>query len=52
MLQTYDGGCHCGCVRFRIQVDLEESIIGECDCSICTKKGILHLPVEIGRAHV
>ena len=45
MLQTYDGGCHCGRVRFRIQVDLAESIIGECNCSICTKKGILHLPV-------
>jgi len=32
MLQSYEGGCHCGRVRFRIQVDLEESVIGElCD---------------------
>jgi hypothetical protein len=45
MLQTYEGGCHCGRVRFRIQVDLAQTVIGECNCSICTKKGILHLPV-------
>ena len=45
MRQTYEGGCHCGRVRFRIEVDLEETAIGECNCSICTKKGILHLPV-------
>ena len=52
MLQTYDGGCHCGCVRFRIEVDLEESIIGECNCSICIKKGILHLPVAFERLKI
>jgi hypothetical protein len=52
MLRTYEGGCHCGRVRFRIEVDLGESVIGECDCSICTKKGILHLPVHRGRMQV
>ena len=50
MLRTYEGGCHCGRVRFRIEVDLEETLIGECNCSICTKKGILHLPVS--RTHM
>ena len=40
MLQSYEGGCHCGRVRFRILVDLDENIIGECNCSVCTKKGI------------
>ena len=45
MLQTYEGGCHCGRVRFRIRVDLEQSTVGECNCSICTKKGFLHLIV-------
>jgi len=29
MLQSYEGGCHCGRVRFRIQVDLGTTIIGE-----------------------
>lgn len=45
MLRTYEGGCHCGRVRFRIEADLAAISIGECNCSICTKKGILHLPV-------
>jgi hypothetical protein len=43
MLQTYEGGCHCGRVRFRAKADL--ATVGECNCSICTKKGILHLLV-------
>ena len=47
MLQTYEGGCHCGRVRFRIETDLAE--IAECNCSICTKKGILHLIVPPDR---
>ena len=34
MLQTYEGGCHCGRVRFRIRVDLEQSTVGECNCSV------------------
>jgi len=40
-LQTYEGGCHCGRVRFRVQAELAR--ITECNCSICTKKGFLHL---------
>lgn len=43
MLETREGGCHCGRVRFRARVDLEQ--LSQCSCSICTKKGILHLPV-------
>jgi len=49
MLQTYEGGCHCGRVRFRMRVDLEQSTVGECNCSICTKKGILHISVTPGQ---
>jgi hypothetical protein len=30
-------------VRFRAEVDLAQ--VSECNCSICTKKGILHLTV-------
>ena len=45
MLKTYEGGCHCGRVRFRVEVDLEQSTVGECNCSVCTKKGILHIGV-------
>ena len=42
-IETYSGGCHCGRVRFNVRADLSE--ISECNCSICTKKGILHLVV-------
>ena len=52
MMKSYEGGCHCGRVRFRIEVDLDETPIGECNCSICTKKNILHLPVSRGRMHI
>jgi hypothetical protein len=45
MLQIYEGGCHCGQVRMRVQADLAS--VGECNCSICTKKGILHLVVPL-----
>ena len=43
MLEVYQGGCHCGQVRIRVRADLTQ--ISECNCSICTKKGILHLVV-------
>jgi hypothetical protein len=37
------GGCHCGAVRFRVLVRAFEAI--DCNCSMCTKKGFLHLIV-------
>jgi hypothetical protein len=40
MEKSYEGGCHCGRVRFRATVDLDSSVV--CDCSICTKKGFVH----------
>ena len=43
MQQTYQGGCHCGRVRFRVTADL--SSVTECNCSMCTKKGFLHVIV-------
>jgi hypothetical protein len=39
-MKSYEGGCHCGKVRFRIRTDF--SRITECNCSICTKKGTLN----------
>ncbi len=43
MLQSFEGGCHCGRVRFRVRGDLSQ--VAYCNCSICTKKGFLHLIV-------
>ena len=40
---TYEGGCHCGVVRFRVIVNKHEAV--DCNCSICHKKGFLHLIV-------
>jgi hypothetical protein len=45
MLETREGGCHCGRVRFRARVDLDR--LSQCNCSICTKKGILHLVTDL-----
>jgi hypothetical protein len=42
-MQTYEGGCHCGAVRFRVTASLDR--VTECNCSMCTKKGFLHLIV-------
>jgi len=43
-MPTYQGRCHCGRVRFEVTTDLER--VTDCNCSICTKKGFLHLIVE------
>jgi hypothetical protein len=42
-MKIFAGGCHCGRVRFRVSADL--SGVSECNCSICVKKGFLHLIV-------
>lgn len=36
---TYTGGCHCGLVRFEATADLDP--VYACNCSICTKRGLL-----------
>ncbi len=41
--KIYLGGCHCGVVRFQVTVDNHK--IDDCNCSICSKKGFLHLIV-------
>ena len=41
--QGYEGGCHCGKVRFRVRADLARASL--CNCSICAKKGFIHLIV-------
>ncbi len=46
-METLRGGCHCGAVRFEVDLELggaREAL--DCNCSICTKKGFLHLIVD------
>lgn len=41
-----DGSCHCGGVQFQVQLDPKALPTAlSCNCSICTKKGFLHLIV-------
>jgi len=42
-MRTWTGGCHCGRVRFEVTSDLAQ--VTECNCSVCTRKGYLHLIV-------
>ena len=43
-MPTYHGSCHCGAVRFEVALAAPISRLLECDCSVCTKKGIVHQP--------
>ena len=44
--EALEGGCHCGAVRYRVTLRSRKAI--DCNCSICTKKGYLHLIVDEG----
>ena len=41
---THRGGCHCGRVRFEV-IAPKSLRVSECNCSICSKAGYLHLIV-------
>jgi hypothetical protein len=43
-MRTHTGGCHCGRVRFEVLAPARITV-SECDCSICSKLGFLHLIV-------
>lgn len=44
----YEGGCHCGAVRFEVVAD-EPLRCQDCNCSICRMSGFLHLIVPSSR---
>ena len=45
---THSGGCHCGRVRFEVDAPAELQV-DECNCSMCSRFGYLHLIVPAGR---
>ena len=44
----YEGGCHCGAVRFQVEAD-ETPTCQDCNCSICRASGFIHLIVPRSR---
>ena len=47
-VSTYHGGCHCGAVRF--EVDLPPHFeVEDCNCSICAMSGNIHVIVPAAR---
>ena len=39
-LQSHTGGCHCGKVRYQVQIDLSSPVLS-CNCSMCGRSGTL-----------
>jgi hypothetical protein len=48
MMSTHLGGCHCGRVRFEVTAPAHLDVV-ECDCSMCSTSGFLHLIVPAER---
>ncbi|MGD9021033.1 MAG: GFA family protein [Lysobacterales bacterium] len=48
MTHRCTGGCHCGKVKFEVEVPASVTV-HRCNCSICRKSGYLHLIVPGGR---
>lgn len=44
----HHGSCHCGAVKFKV-IAPEDLSVNECNCSICSKSGYLHLIVPENR---
>lgn len=45
-MPTYHGACHCGAVKIEVRKAAPPERLIDCNCSICAKKGILHMPTE------
>jgi len=43
-MRQFFGSCHCGLVKFSVRAELTSGTV--CNCSICRKKGYIHLIVE------
>ncbi len=51
MSRIHDGGCHCGTVRFRVDLP-DNPTIRRCNCTICAMKGVVMLDVPLAALEV
>jgi len=49
-MQRHRGSCHCGHVRYEIEGPITAA--SQCNCSICTKKGVINTRVAPEHLHV
>lgn len=42
---THRGSCHCGAVTYEVDAP-DDLLVTECNCSICSRSGYLHLIVK------
>lgn len=47
-MTIHRGGCHCGRVRFEVEAPARIDVV-DCNCSMCSRAGYLHLIVEKDR---
>jgi hypothetical protein len=43
-MARYEGGCHCGAIRFQVTAEIEDPVV--CNCSICARTGYIHWEIE------
>lgn len=50
-LVMHKGSCHCGAVQYEVEAPADLHV-HECNCSICSRSGYLHLIVPKSRFHL
>ncbi len=50
-IATHKGSCHCGAVRYTVELDTDAEAI-ECNCSICGRSGTLLLFTSMETFHL
>lgn len=48
LIETREGGCHCGKVRFRVTLSAGFASARRCDCSFCRMRGAVAVTAKLG----